>query len=117
MSTRAVDARLQEWAKWYLGKINVGNLQCNLGRVIEYGPAAGHQGVAHDPEVPQHVATVEKAVTRLCQIDQRVIKSYYGRSGDPVEQLAARMRMSVNHFRKVLNRARWRVEGYIAAFE
>lgn len=119
--TKVVHARLEEWAQWFLGRIQVGPITCNLGKVIDYGPTgAGHQGVpAPDPEVPNHVVVVERAVCKLGDIDSRVIRTYYGNRGLLEWEVAQRMRprMNLSQFKNVLRRARWRVGGYLAAFE
>ena len=119
--TRIVHARLEEWAKWFLGRIQVGPITCNLGKVIQYGPTgAGHKGVpAPEPEVPSHVVMVEKAVCKLRDVDSQAIRVYYGNRSLLIGEVAQRMRprMNLSQFRNVLRRARWRVGGYLAAFE
>lgn len=119
--TKLVHARLEEWSRWFLGKVLVGPITCSLGKVIEYGPAgAGHQGPpSPEPEVPHHVVVVERAVCKLPQIDRNAIHTYYGHRGLMIEQVAMRMRprMNLHKFQKVLRRARWRIGGYLAAYE
>jgi DNA-directed RNA polymerase specialized sigma24 family protein len=111
--TLAVNARLEEWAKWYLGKVRIGHVACNLGPVIHYG-VRGTRGV-DEQEVPPHVVAVERAVCKLGEIDRRVIFAFYDRHEQSAEDLARRAGMRVSQFRNVLRRARWRIGGYLDA--
>jgi hypothetical protein len=64
--------------------------------------------------MPDHVAVVDAAVSKLGDIDRRVVKSYYLK-WEPVTVMARHHHMRVLQFQRVLRRARWRIMGYLDA--
>lgn len=115
--TKMVHVRLEAWADWVRTELPREFPSITvLGRVIEQGALGAAQGTAAPINMPEAVAITEKAVLRLGQIDQKVIRAYYF-NWAPVEMLARRVHMRRREFENVLRRARWRVSGYINALE
>jgi hypothetical protein len=115
--TRIVHERLEQWGRWAKdSEARAWPESTMLGRVMEQGlVAAGQQG--RPPiAIPEAVAIVDAAVSRLGAIDRGVIQTYYLR-WEPIEVMARRHRMRVRQFQNVLRRARWRILGYIDAAE
>lgn len=79
---------------------------------MDEGPGAS-QSRETEPEMPDAVALVDRAVASLGEIDRKVVKAYYLRWA-PREVSAAACRMRVRQFDAVLNRARWRISGMLA---
>lgn len=115
--TKRIHQRLEEWAA------SVGSDAINgwpkltlLGRLIEQGPSGASQQGRPPVAMSEAVSIVDAAVAKLGDIDRQVIKSYY-MHWDSMEINAMRLHMRVRQFRNVLNRARWRLIGYIDAHE
>lgn len=115
--TKRIHLRLEAWAH------AVGDDTANawprvtlLGRLIEQGPTGASQSGRPPVAMSDEVAVVDAAVARLGDIDRAVIKSYY-MHWVSTEINARRLKMRVAQFRNVLTRARWRLTGYIDAFE
>jgi DNA-directed RNA polymerase specialized sigma24 family protein len=66
--------------------------------------------------IPEDIAHIDAAISRLGQIDKRVIVAYYTRY-EPPDLIARKLQMRVRQFQAVLRRARWRIGGYMAAME
>jgi hypothetical protein len=88
-----------------------------LGRVIEFGPDGLAHGTSGPTAVSEDYMATDAAVAHLGEIDRRIIWAYY------VDWHKARdgswwrlARMSEKKAGHVLNRARWRVKGYIAGW-
>lgn len=114
--TKMVHLRLEEWGKWAKGSEAKAWPQTTmLGRVIEQGPGASQSG-RPPVEMPDPVAVVDAAVSRLGAIDRGVVQTYYIR-WEPIEVMARRKHMRVRQFQNVLRRARWRILGFIEAKE
>jgi len=65
-------------------------------------------------DMPEPVAITDRAVAHLSGEDRAVIREYYLKWA-PRELLARRLKLSLRRFDAVLNRARWRVCGYISS--
>lgn len=115
--TKAVHLRLEAWAEWSKdAEVRPFPSITLLGRVIEQGiSGAGQQG-RPPVSMPDPIARVDAAVGRLGDIDKRAIMIYY-RRWEPIEVMARRMKMRPRQFQNVLRRARWRLQGYLAALE
>ena len=110
---KLVHLRLEAWGKWARDRIAPWPERTVRGRLIDEGPGAGHAapGVA---EIPEPIAETDRAVAHLGDIDRRIVRTYYVEWA-PLEQLARRAKMSPRQFQNVLNRARWRILGYLSA--
>jgi hypothetical protein len=120
--TKAIHMRLEAWARWCKISPELREYPevSMLGRVEEYGPeavAAFMAGGATTPStMPAEVEIVERAVTRLGDIDRKVLTKYY-LTWAPAEALARACRMREREFLNVLRRARFRVRCYVEAVE
>lgn len=115
--TKIVHRRLEEWGRWAKdSEVHAWPTTTYLGRVIEQGAhAAGQQGKP-PISIPEPVAVVDAAVSRLGAIDRGVIQTYYLR-WEPIEVMSRRHKMRVRQFQNVLRRARWRILGFLDARE
>lgn len=107
--TKVVHARLEAWGKWARDAgLRAWPAETLLARVMEQGPmGAGQQG--RPPiSMPDEIATIDAAVTRLGDIDRRVVQTYYLR-WEPLEIMARRHSLRARQFQNVLRRARWRI--------
>ena len=115
--TKLVHLRLEEWAKWARDPGIAGfPHQSITEKAAKYGKLGIPQEPLHKPEpmMPESVAVVDAAVSRLGEIDRRVIRAYY-LHWEPVEVMARRCGMRVRQFQNVLRRARWRIGGFLDA--
>lgn len=113
--TKLVHARLEEWGKWAKGgEAHAWPSITYLGRWIEQGIDGAIQQGRPPVSMPQPVAVIDAAVSRLGAVDRAVIQTYYLR-WEPIEIMARRHRMRVRQFQNVLRRARWRILGFIDA--
>jgi DNA-directed RNA polymerase specialized sigma24 family protein len=62
--------------------------------------------------MPEAIAETDRAVAHLTGDDRRVIREYYLRWA-PREVIAKRLKLTLRRFDAVLNRARWRICGYL----
>lgn len=109
-----VHLRLEAWSRWARDKAPGGWPERTiLGRLIEEGPGASH-GTGQVSDMPETVAITDRAVAHLSGEDRAVIREYYLKWA-PRELLARRLKLSLRRFDAVLNRARWRVCGYISS--
>ena len=110
---KLVHLRLEAWGRWSRDKLAPWPERTVLGRLIEEGPSAGEAGRGVT-ELPEPIAETDRAVAHLGEIDRKVIRIYYT-EWQPAEYLARRCGMERRRFDSVLNRARWRIAGYLAA--
>lgn len=111
---RMLHMRLEAWARWSREKTPGGwPDRTILGRLIEEGPGAGHSSTA-PTEIPAAIAEIDRAVAHLTGDDRRVIREYYLR-WEPREVLARRLRLTPKRLDGILNRARWRIVGFLSA--
>jgi DNA-directed RNA polymerase specialized sigma24 family protein len=111
---RAVHYRLVEWATWSKDEIpNDWPKQTLLGRYVEQGDAIFSRS-AKTHEMPIQVAETERAVLHLTGLDRKVIERYY-RHWEPKEVRARKLGITVKRFDSLLNRARWRISGFLCA--
>lgn len=115
--TRIVHERLEQWGRWAKdSEAKAWPESTLLGRVIEQGASGASQQGRPPVQIPEAVAIVDAAVSRLAVVDRSVIQTYYLR-WEPIEAMARRHHMRVRQFQTVLRRARWRILGYIDARE
>jgi hypothetical protein len=115
--TRMVHERLEQWGRWAKdSEARAWPESTMLARVIEQGANGASQQGKPPVQIPEAVAIVDSAVSRLGAIDRGVIQTYYLR-WEPIEVMANRHKMRVRQFQNVLRRARWRILGYIDAAE
>lgn len=107
--------RLEQWGKWAREPLHAWPPRTLLGRVMDEGPSAS-QSTNRAVHMPAEVAVTDRAVAHLGEIDQKVIRVYYT-EWQSVEVMARHCRMRDREFRRVLDRARWRIGGYIAGME
>jgi len=109
---KATHARLEAWAKWARESVRPWPERTWLGKLVD-GETV--RTVNRAPiSMPDYIAHVDAAVSRLGAIDGQVIRETYLRD-DPVELVARRCKMRVPQLRNVLKRARWRICGYLDA--
>lgn len=109
--TRAIHVRLEEWACWAKDRGILGYPRQSLTeKAAQYGKLGIPQESNYraEPMMPPHVAAMDAAISRLCQIDKGVIKTYY-LHWEPIECMARRHSMRTRQFQNVLRRARWRL--------
>ena len=115
--TKAVHSRLEEWARWARDSGIAGYPRQSLTeKAAQYGKLGIPQESNYRTEqlMPDHVAVIDAAICRLGDIDKRVVKTYYLR-WDSLGSMARTMRMRERQFQLVLQRARWRIMGYLDA--
>src|SRR5579871_6320703 len=111
---KVTHARLERWGRWAkTAGVRAWPQITLLGRIIEQGPAgACIPSSAVKTAIPDDISEVDAAFARLCEIDRRVIRTYY-LDWAPIEVMAKHRRMTVSNFKGVLKRARWRVRDYL----
>jgi hypothetical protein len=115
--TKLVHARLEEWAKWAKDSGIAGYPRQSLTeKAAQYGKLGIPQesNYRSEPMMPDHVALIDAAICRLGDLDRRVIKAYYLR-WQAVAVMAWNLRMRERKFQHILQRARWRIMGYLDA--
>lgn len=111
---RIVHIRLEMWAKWARDKAPNGWPERTiLGRLIEEGPGAS-QSSHTTSDMPEGIAETDRAVGHLPDEDRKVVRQYYLHWA-PRDVMARKLRMPLTKFDSVLNRARWRICGYLSA--
>lgn len=116
---REVHMLLEKWARYVRDPGVAGYPRQSITeKAALYGRLGIPQEPLHKPEpaMPDDVAAVDAAVSRLGQIDRRVIMEYYTQWA-PIEVMAHHCGMRVPQFRHVLRRARWRISGYVSAWK
>jgi hypothetical protein len=114
--TRVVHGLLEAWGKTCGDRFKPWPSRTLLGKIIDYGARGAAQASHAVDTIPDEVANVDAAVSRLGQIDKKVIVAYYTRY-DPPEIVARKLHMRYRMFQAVLRRARWRIGGYISALD
>lgn len=115
--TKEVHARLEEWARWAKDLGVAGYPRQSLTeKAAKYGKLGIPQESLHKPEpmMPDRVAVVDAAISKLGEIDRGVVRLYYLK-WEPTMVMARRMKMRARQFENVLRRARWRIMGYLDA--
>lgn len=118
--TKAIHLRLEAWARWSKSSPELREYPevSMMGKMEEYGPEAMasfmSNGVRVPASMPEAIEVIERAVTKLGEIDRKVIDAYYLRWA-PVAALAVKCRMREREFLNVLRRARFRVRCYVEA--
>lgn len=115
--TKEVHARLEEWARWAKDSGIAGYPRQSLTeKAAKYGKLGIPQEPLHKPEpmMPDRVAVVDAAISKLGEIDRGVVRLYY-LNWEPTMVMARRMKMRARQFENVLRRARWRIMGYLDA--
>ncbi len=113
--TKAVHYELERWGRWARDAgIRAWPQVTLLGRIIEEGLHGARSTGAPPVSMPSEVERVDKAVAHLGEVDRRVIRKYYLEWAPP-EVMAKSLKMRRREFDNVLRRARYRVQGYIAA--
>lgn len=114
--TKIVHARLEEWARWVKRHCGAQGYPTesyyHKWALLKIAPNPGH-----DPEIPDRVAHVDAAVSRLEATDKAVLMRYYlrWRPLDIWKYIPGIN--SETTFKRTLKRARWRVDGYLLAIE
>lgn len=109
---KATHLRLEGWAKWAKENVRAWPERTLLGKLCD--GELGRTENRTPTTMPDHIASVDAAVSWLGAIDQKVIKAYY-LNWAPPEFAARRVHMRLTQFQNVLRRARWRISGYLAA--
>jgi hypothetical protein len=115
--TKIVHARLEEWAKWAKDSGIAGYPRQSLTeKAAQYGKLGIPQESNYRSEsmMPDHVAVIDAAICRLGDVDRSVVKMYYLR-WEAVAVMAWKLRMRERKFQHILQRARWRIMGYLDA--
>lgn len=115
--TKEIHLRLEEWARWAKDSGIAGYPRQSLTeKAATYGKLGIPQEPLHKPEsmMPDHVAVIDAAISKLGDIERRVVQTYY-LHWDTVENMARKHHMRVLQFQRVLRRARWRIMGYLDA--
>lgn len=113
---KLVHARLERWGSWARASgLREWPASTILAKLIEQGPN-GAAATSGEQGVPEDIMEVDAAVARLGQIDGNIIRTYY-LEWAPIEVMAKNRRVSVSQFNVILKRARWRIEGFLAACE
>lgn len=115
--TKEVHARLEEWARWAKDIGIAGYPRQSLTeKAAKYGKLGIPQEPLHKPEpmMPDRVAAVDAAISKLGDIDRSVVRAYY-LNWEPTSTMARRLRMRERQFQNVLRRARWRIVGFLDA--
>jgi hypothetical protein len=115
--TKLVHARLEEWAKWAKDKSIAGfPTQSLTEKAAQYGRLGIPQESNYraEPSMPERVAVVDAAISRLDPEGKLVIRAYY-LTWQPQSVMARQVRLSERAFRLALQRARWRITGFLDA--
>lgn len=115
--TKLVHARLEEWSKWAKDPGIAGYPKQSLTeKAAQYGKLGIPQESNYraEPSMPDHVAVIDAAVCRLGDSERKVVQIYYLR-WEPVSVMARRVSMRERQFQTVLQRARWRILGFLDA--
>lgn len=115
--TRLVHSLLVEWGSVCRDTHRAWSSGTVLSKLIEFGPMGAGQSGKPNETIPDRLAHVDAAVSRLGAIDKASIKEYYTRGEEPLEAVARRLRMRTRELQNVLRRARWRIGGYMSALQ
>lgn len=115
--TKLVHARLEEWARWAKDNPIAG---FPTRSITEKAAQYGRLGIPQEsnyraePMMPERVAVVDAAISRLNNEGKLVIRAYY-LSWQPQSVMARSVKLSERAFRLALQRARWRITGFLDA--
>jgi len=113
--TKLIHSRLEEWAKAV--KRAAGSRGYPPESIyVKWRLSGVRTETGHEPDLSDREAHVDVAVARLGDIDKAVIKRYY-LAWRPVKIWQVPGIPSEHRFNVVLKRARWRVDGFLAAIE
>lgn len=115
--TKEIHLRLEEWARWAKDSGIAGYPRQSLTeKAATYGKLGIPQEPLHklEPMMPDRVALIDAAICRLGDLDRQVVKAYYLR-WEAMSVMAWRLRMRERKFQHILQRARWRIMGYLDA--
>lgn len=111
--TRTIHLKLEAWGAWAKDtEIRAYPAVSYLGRWIEQGIDGAVQQGKPPISMPDEIALVDAAVSRLGNIDKRAVQLYYIK-WQPIDTLAKLMRMRPRQYQNVLRRARWRLAAYM----
>jgi hypothetical protein len=112
--TKAVHSRLEAWGKWARdGSIRAWPERTLLKRLMDEGTSGAAQQSRPPISMPEDIALVDVAVSRLVATDKQCVQTYYLR-WEPIEVMARRNGMRTRQFQNVLRRARWRISLMLA---
>lgn len=114
MDAKTLDSHkhLERHAKWAKENFSGWSSTTLMGRYEEQGDAIFSRTEGKVIEWPADIALSEKALSKLGEIDRKVLRAYYD-FWEPVDVLWRRARMrSKAQFQSVLRRARWRFGVY-----
>jgi hypothetical protein len=120
VETKAVHLRLEAWARWSKTNPELREFPevSLMKKMEEYGPegvaAIMGRGPQASPTMPEAIEEIERAVSRLGEIDRKVLTAYY-LTWQPVEALSRKLKMREREFMNVLRRSRFRVRCYVEA--
>jgi DNA-directed RNA polymerase specialized sigma24 family protein len=115
--TKAIHVRLEQWgAETHDGVMHGFPPITMLGRLIEQGPMGAAQTGMPPVALSDAAACVDACVSKLCYVDQRVLRLYY-QHWMTVFELSRKMSMRERQAQNVLRRARWRLGAYLSVME
>ena len=114
--TRAVHLRLERWGSETRTRLNGWPESTLLGRMVKQGPMGAPQQGCPPTDLSEPSARIDVCVAKLCQIDQRVLKTYYQHQLCR-EDLGRVMGMRERQAQRVLHRARWRCMAHLSVLE
>lgn len=107
--TKIVHAKLEAWGAWAKdSEVRAYPATNYLYRWAKEGIHGASQEGRPPVSMPDEIAAVDAAVSRLNAIDKRAVQLYYIR-WQPLENHARTMHMRVRQYQNVLRRARWRL--------
>jgi len=114
--TKAIHIRLEQWGAETRERLSGFPETTLLGRLIEQGPMGAGQSGRPPVSLSGPAARIDTCVAKLCQIDQKALRTYYQRQLSR-EMLARELKMRERQAQNVLRRARWRVQAHLAVME
>jgi DNA-directed RNA polymerase specialized sigma24 family protein len=107
--TKVVHAKLEAWGAWAKdSEIRAYPSVSYLARWIEQGIHGASQQGRPPVSMPDEIAAIDAAVSRLNAVDKKAVQLYYLK-WQPIEGHARTMHMRVRQYQNVLRRARWRL--------
>jgi DNA-directed RNA polymerase specialized sigma24 family protein len=111
----AIAAALDAWAAWvgrYQERIGYGSTSVAWRLMQAKRTGVASRGTAPDPDMPWHIAQIDRAVARLERRERKAIRTYY-LTYAPCEDKAKRCRCSVPEFYRRLRSARDSVSAFL----